>query len=637
MKKPTLVLLAVPVIAAIAYLVWQNLPEKRYAKHVIKARLYEKEDNLLAARLEYEKAFSAKGGFTPYASLEVLNLTNRMNLQDKHPETALANSRMFAKQYPTNKEGQIILAELAFRLGDAETGFDAINSVLARDPWYFPARLLLTNVRAKQGRLDLAEEQLRYLSAKFPDSTQALLPLAEVLLKQGRVAESRAFLGQVLAKGPKNNRARLMMVDSYLKERNLDSAQAMLDAWKESDPEQLQMLEIRKAKLYSLGNKLAEAKAALAPYTEPKEGNLPALSELAIVQVKAGLYDSAIAIYKTMGEVSSGARMTAENMIFYLHMKNGNPARALEALKSIQITDKRPALMPPLIAAYLAIDQENKADAFIAEQPDSLQKTLKDFKAQMPVDKEFIGQWALITYYGANHQDYWVYQAVQDLFKRWPHVPMAIEMEVAQLSSVGKPAEAAKVLATLPNPTLTHKVALLQLLSSSGQADKAVALAEKLTQDYPKLQGINVMLADHWMKKDKAKAFQYYEKELALNPGNTVVLNNLAWEYGITQHSLEKAAPYLDKLKAAKNLDPRILDTIGWILAANGKHAEGEKYIRNALDLVPDYPAFQYHLGYILAQSGNKEEARKRLESALASKLPFEERADAQKLLAQLG
>lgn len=139
------------------------------------------------------------------------------------------------------------------------------------------------------------------------------------------------------------------------------------------------------------------------------------------------------------------------------------------------------------------------------------------------------------------------------------------------------------------------------------------------------------------MKKDKAKAIGYYEKELAINPANPVALNNLAWEYGIVQADLAKAAPYLEKLKAAKNLDPRILDTIGWILAVNGKLEEGERQVGNALDLVPDQPTFQYHLGWILNKAGKKDAARKQLEAALASKRPFEERKEAEKLLAEMG
>jgi Flp pilus assembly protein TadD len=205
------------------------------------------------------------------------------------------------------------------------------------------------------------------------------------------------------------------------------------------------------------------------------------------------------------------------------------------------------------------------------------------------------------------------------------------------LSAAGKPAEAAKVLATLDKPDLTQRVAYLQLLANSGQGEKARQAAEKLAADFPNLKGVNLILADYWAKKDKPKAMAYYEKELALNPGNAVVLNNLAWEYGVVQGDLAKARPYLDKLKGGKNLDPRILDTVGWILAVNGQAAEGERYVRNALDLVPDFPAFQYHLAFILKQAGKKDEARQVLKQALSTDQAFDERKDAEKLMAELG
>lgn len=635
--KKFLPLVLLPILAIAAYLIWQNLPTKRYARHMVKARLYSQENNLTAARLEYEKAYAVKGGYTPWVDLEVLNLTNRANIQNKNVAEALSNTKMFVKEHPTNQEGKIVLARLALQQGETETAFDALNSAIEADAWYFPARLLLTDVRIKQGRLDLAEEQLRYLFSKYPDSLQALLPLAEVLIQQGRAEESRGILGRILEKNPSHSRARLLLVDTYLRERKIDSAQAMLDSWKEEVPDQIQPVQIRKARLYSLANRLPEAKQSLAAYREPKTENLQALSELAIIHVKDGKYDSAISVYKSMGEISPSSRMSAESMALYLHLKNQNPARALEALKALQISDKRPMFMPPLIAAYLAIGQDNKAKDFIAEQPDSLQKPLKEFMAQLVPDKHFIGEWALFTYYGLNNQDFWAFQTAKNLYLKWPKSEMAISLAASNLAKVGNTGEAAKVLATMPNPGLTHRVALLQLLSQSGQGAKAIALAEDLSKDHPKLAGLNTILADHWMKKDKAKAIGYYEKELAVNPSNPVALNNLAWEYGIVQADLAKATPYLEKLKTAKNLDPRILDTIGWILAVNGKLEEGERQVGNALDLVPDQPTFLYHLGWIQNKAGKKDAARKHLEAALASKRPFEERKEAEKLLAELG
>jgi cellulose synthase operon protein C len=637
MKKLLYVFLPLLLLSIAAVVVWQTLPEKRYARHVIKARLYAKEGNLTAARFEYEKAFEATDGYTPYASLEVLNLTNHLNIQDKKPLEALENTKKFVATYKTNKEGMTILANLAFQLGENELAFETLHGLLEQEPSHFQGRLLLANVRAKQGRLDLAEEQLRLLNTRFPDSIQSLLPLAEVLLKGRRSVEGREFLLRALAKDPKNPRARFMLVDSYILQRDLDSALLMLDQWQESDPDRKQQVQLRKARLYSLTGKRAEAVAALVPYMDRKESNILAFSELAILHAKAGEYDSALALYQTIADISPKSRILSESMSYFLHMKALNPARALEALKTVQVVSKDASLLPRLIAAYLAIGQSNKAEDVINQQPDSLQKPLKAFMGDMLPDKEFIGQWALISYFGANQLDPMVFESVGQFYKQWPTHRLPIEMWTSQLSSVGQFAEAAKVLATVPKPTLTQKVALMQLLANSGQGEKVRASAEQLIQEYPKLKGVNSILADYWIKKDKTKSMAYYESELALNPDNAVVLNNLAWEYGIVQKDLAKAQPYLEKLRKGKNLDPRIFDTVGWILASNGKATEGERYIRNALNLVPDYPPFLYHMSFILKETGKKDEARKMLQDALKSKLMFDERESAEKLLGELG
>jgi Flp pilus assembly protein TadD len=252
-------------------------------------------------------------------------------------------------------------------------------------------------------------------------------------------------------------------------------------------------------------------------------------------------------------------------------------------------------------------------------------------------DKEFIGQWALITYFGITRQAGDAYKAVEEFHRQWPKQKIPIEMRTAQLSARGKFAAAAKVLAALDQPDKAQRIAYLQLLAQAGEVAKARGVAEKLAADFPDLKGVNLALADSWAASDKAKAMAYYRKELDLNPGNPIVLNNLAWEYGVVEGDLAKARPYLDKLKGLKNLDPRIHDTIGWILAVNGDVAEGERYVRNALQLVPDFPSFQYHLAYILKRTGKTDEARKLLEQALAGKQPFEERPEAEKLLAEQG
>ncbi len=97
MKKWFLALSLLVLLGVAAYIIRQNLPEKRYARHIVKARLYAKENNFQAAQVEYVRAFENKGGFVPYATLEVLHLENAWRKQLGKPDEALENTRRFIR------------------------------------------------------------------------------------------------------------------------------------------------------------------------------------------------------------------------------------------------------------------------------------------------------------------------------------------------------------------------------------------------------------------------------------------------------------------------------------------------------------------------------------------------------------
>jgi tetratricopeptide (TPR) repeat protein len=638
MKKTVIAVLALALLLGAAFIIRQNLPSKRFARHLVKARLFVREKNYTAARLEYEQAFKAKGGFTPYATLEVLNFTNQVNMLENNPADAIANTRKYLEANPDSKDAKITLSQLAFKVGDFTTAFDAVHSALDQDPGYFPARLLLTEVRTKQGRLDLAEEQLRYLYKAYPDSVLALLPLAENVLRQGRVSEARTYVAAALKGHPTNVAARVLLLDSYLLEGKGDSAQMVLDDWRKAEPSVSLATEIRKAQIQSLGGKFAEAESTLTPFLEAKEENLPAFYELALLKAKQGRYDSAVKVYVNMAEISPTAAAQPQMLSVYLNFKAQVPARSLETLKSLQIRNKGSELPTLIAVAYLALGQDAKLASLLKEQPDSLRAAIQAFAAQLEPDKEYIGQWALVNYFTILHQPLPAAKAIEDLHTRWPKNRIGITLWTGSLASRGRYADAAKQLETVANPTFAEQAALLSFYVKAGLKDKTLALGQKLLKDHPDKKGVNLFLADYYTAhNDKAKAAEYYEKELVLDPGNLVALNNLAWEYGVNRADLEKAKPYIAKLKTKRMLDPRILDTIGWILAKNGKNEEALQNFRTAVNLVPDHPTFNYHLAYVLIQLGKKDEAKKCLATALASKVPFEERKDAEKLQAQQG
>ena len=82
--------------------------------------------------------------------------------------------------------------------------------------------------------------------------------------------------------------------------------------------------------------------------------------------------------------------------------------------------------------------------------------------------------------------------------------------------------------------------------------------------------------------------------------------------------------------------DPSINDTLGWMLVQANAPQRGLAFLRNAHSRAGFVPTILYHIAVALHRLERNAEARRELESALASKRPFAERTAAQALLARI-
>jgi Flp pilus assembly protein TadD len=113
--------------------------------------------------------------------------------------------------------------------------------------------------------------------------------------------------------------------------------------------------------------------------------------------------------------------------------------------------------------------------------------------------------------------------------------------------------------------------------------------------------------------------------------------NNLAWLLSMRGD----AADALNHAQHAAGLapaSPEVLDTLGVVLLQNGKRDEAVDFLRKAIAASSKVdPEYQFHLAQALAGIGKKDEAREILRASLQSDQPFKDKAEAQKLLAELG
>ena len=113
-----------------------------------------------------------------------------------------------------------------------------------------------------------------------------------------------------------------------------------------------------------------------------------------------------------------------------------------------------------------------------------------------------------------------------------------------------------------------------------------------------------------------------------------MALNNLALSYQAQNDA--RAMVIAERALKLAGDNPAILDTVGWIMVERADLARGVPLLKRAAALAPRAPDIRFHLASGLYKQGDKAQARKELEHALLSGIPFEQADQARALLKQL-
>jgi len=99
-------------------------------------------------------------------------------------------------------------------------------------------------------------------------------------------------------------------------------------------------------------------------------------------------------------------------------------------------------------------------------------------------------------------------------------------------------------------------------------------------------------------------------ESLNINPDNAYVLNYLAYSWLERDYKIEEAMDMLKSAYAAESEDPYIIDSIGWAYYLIDDFNEAEKYLKRAVEMMPDDPIVNDHYGDILWKLNQKIQAR---------------------------
>jgi tetratricopeptide (TPR) repeat protein len=137
-------------------------------------------------------------------------------------------------------------------------------------------------------------------------------------------------------------------------------------------------------------------------------------------------------------------------------------------------------------------------------------------------------------------------------------------------------------------------------------------------------------------KGDLAAARKHYEQALAINPNFAIAASNLAWVYTKQGGNLDVALGLAQKAKQLMPELDSITDTLAWVQYKKGSFISAKPLLQECVRKAPQYATYRYHLGMVLAATGEKAKAKSELEAALRMKLSAEDATDARQALAKL-
>ena len=109
-------------------------------------------------------------------------------------------------------------------------------------------------------------------------------------------------------------------------------------------------------------------------------------------------------------------------------------------------------------------------------------------------------------------------------------------------------------------------------------------------------------------------------KSLQINPDDAYVLNYLAYSWLEREHKIDTALEMLEKAYQVRSNDPYIIDSIGWAYYLTNDYIKAEKFLKRAVELMPEDPVVNDHYGDILWKLDRKIQARYFWESVLVLK-----------------
>ena len=421
-----------------------------------------------------------------------------------------------------------------------------------------------------------------------PDNLSAQVSLAQIVALQGNGAEAVRTLSALADKNP-SSIVVLVALEGLLLDQNMpDQAIDRAKAAHERAPTDAR-LTLSLVQLYARTNHLDQALALLSPDAGGPPPSPQVLELQARLQVQARRFkDAADTLRKILAQRPNDPAVTRQLIDVLLLDNDVDHARGLvrNALAA------RPG-DPAMLAAAVAVAARQDLQAGLAKA-DELVRDKANLPAALPLKGDLLMS-----------------------AKQYPEAAAAY-----------RSADQAN-----PSSLLTVRTALAQ--QAAGKPDAAATVLRDWLASHPDdADAAKVLASLDISAKRLPQARDELNVTLKQQPNDPIALNNLAW---VEQQSGDLAqARQLAQHAYLLQPTPQVADTLGWIIFLQNDAADALPLLRQAAAAARGNPSIQYHLAAALAKTGRREDAVTILKALDTRPDPFDDKDNADKLLATL-
>lgn len=590
-------------------------------------------------------------------------------MEKKDYASALIEFKNAARIKSNEAEPFYQMAVCNLNQGQTQEAVDAVQQAVRLNPDHVEANLLLARFMVRAGGAEVlpqVEEMLNGVLGQNPENSEALFVLATTRARQGSADDAERLLREALKKSPEHLNSAMALARLSLNKGDRDGAEKTLqDAVNKSEADDKKMAKIVLGQFYA---GLGEDDKAMAQYEQILADNPdygPALLGVGQLNLKHNERDKAEEVYKKLSNLDEEQYKTLYAQILMLNGKSNEAIAEYERLSKANPANRQ--LRSALVNSYLQTGQDDKAEQVLTDvinsQPkdsdarlqraevyrragrlDKAQEDLTQVLEVKPNSHE--AHYFLSKIHEARRDQRLQRQELDEALRIEPgYLPARLEMAQSLLAGAN-PASALDVLNEAPEnqvntaPIIAAKVWALIAMKNF---DQARAMLDKIPQEQRDVAEFNLQEGVlRSAKGDFASAQTFLARSLEQNPQDLRTLNAYAATYA-SQKKMAKALEVVRQHAEKYPKSPRLqLALAGWyeranyprearaayraaheagdltgeasimtarLDAADGKHDEAVKTLKELLDKSPRNVGAWQMLGLIEDNAGNVDAA----------------------------